>query len=540
MDSENERRLRRNWNLLKQELPVDSFVHQLIADGVFAPNMRSEILNVIPNTASMKAEKFLNAILQTGNRAYEAMIRFISLHPDNRYSRVIQALNIPVVSNDNPPARSGNAANNSQPQADSRPSTATSSGTINSETGEKHRRVVPVRNVRPEENPRSIMGTAPVATVAPLVSVSQNAPALVPAASTAAVIPAPLAAPAPPTRDPSSGDSSASVTPQALFVDSRIGENFIGSRIATQSEMSLASFNTESSDEFGAQMGADAGSPSTADGEPNVRQPTAECPMDMKVLEQELVRIAPTIADLFKKISKQTSSVPTSEEELQKIKDENERLRKTNKSLIEKLNAFQQKIIQLQLDNKKLKENSEMGRAKKGELQQKTVELQAMERRLDDHKRALEEKEAELNTQLLKLKEIEEENHEQREKIDKLVELQDEGIIERNIQQEQISTLVEEKERQKDQIESLEEQQKVGEHRLSSLEERLKLLEHTPRQKGRNRRVMSPPRSTHWMNGYVDHSHHANVKYQSEIKFDPHKNGGKRTSSMGKAAWPFA
>lgn len=114
------------------------------------------------------------------------------------------------------------------------------------------------------------------------------------------------------------------------------------------------------------------------------------------------------------------------------------------------------------------------------------------------------------------------------------------GIIERNIQQEQISTLVEVKERQKDQIESLEEQQKLGEHRLSSLEERLKLLEHTPRQKGRSRRVMSPPRSTHWMNGYVDHSHHANVKYQSEIKFDPHKNSGKRTSSMGKAAWPFA
>lgn len=62
------------------------------------------------------AEKFLNAVLQTGSRAYDAMCRFISLHPDNRYSRVIQALNIPVANNDNPPARSGNTANNNQPR----------------------------------------------------------------------------------------------------------------------------------------------------------------------------------------------------------------------------------------------------------------------------------------------------------------------------------------------------------------------------------------------------------------------------------------
>lgn len=107
------------------------------------------------------------------------------------------------------------------------------------------------------------------------------------------------------------------------------------------------------------------------------------------------------------------------------------------------------------------------------------------------------------------------------------------------MQQEQISILVEEKERQKDQIESLEEQQKIGEHRLFSLEERLKLLEQGPKQRqGRNRRVMSPPRNNYWMNGIMDRSHHANVKFQSEIKFDPNRNG-KRNGSTGKAGWPF-
>jgi hypothetical protein len=98
--------------------------------------------------------------------------------------------------------------------------------------------------------------------------------------------------------------------------------------------------------------------------------------------------------------------------------------------------------------------------------------------------------------------------------------------------------LVEEKERQKDQIDSLEEQQKMGEQRLLRLEQRLNQLEQGPRRQGRNRRVMSPPRNNHWMNGYVDRSHHANVKFQSEIKFNLDRDG-KRTSSQGKAGWPF-
>lgn len=255
------------------------------------------------------------------------------------------------------------------------------------------------------EHPQPSSGCAPVAAVAPQV----NFPARQPLPSY--------------QRRSSSGEIPVSTTPQALFVESRIGESFIGS--SRDSEISIASYNSNTSDDSNSATTTPQASTSSQRG---ASVSGNDAPVDMKVLEQELVRIAPTIADLFKKISVQTSSsIPTTEEELQKVKDENERLRKTNKSLIEKLNAFQQKIIQLQLDNKKLKENGDAGRVKNDAIKQKAAELQAMEKRLDEHKKALEEKGRELNIQLEKLREIEEENEEQRQKIDKLEELQDEG-----------------------------------------------------------------------------------------------------------------
>jgi predicted nucleic acid-binding Zn-ribbon protein len=79
----------------------------------------------------------------------------------------------------------------------------------------------------------------------------------------------------------------------------------------------------------------------------------------MQVLEQELLRLAPTIADVFQRISQSTSQVPVSQEDIKKVKEDNERLRKTNRTLIEKLNTFQQRIIRLQLENKNLREAGE-------------------------------------------------------------------------------------------------------------------------------------------------------------------------------------
>ena len=169
----------------------------------------------------------------------------------------------------------------------------------------------------------------------------------------------------------------------------------------------------------------------------NVRDVDAKnLSVDMNILEQELVKIAPTIAELFQKISKTTQSTPVSQEEIEKVKNENERLRKTNRALIEKLNTFQQKIIQLQLENKQLRERGEGAKEAKDELIRKARELQDLEDRLEEQKRELEEKEIELNMQLMKIKDIENDIVQQKRQITMLETLHEEGQQENTKQQE--------------------------------------------------------------------------------------------------------
>ena len=253
--------------------------------------------------------------------------------------------------------------------------------------------------------------------------------------------------------------------------------------------------------------------------------------VNMETLEQELVRIAPTIADLFNKISSQKNSVAAAtEEELKKIKDDNERLRKTNRSLVEKLNSFQQKIIQLQLENKKLKDDSEREKVKQDELQQRASELEGLKERLEEQKRALEEKEYELDIQMQKIAQVVSDNGKQKEQLDNLERLHEEGLREFDLQQEQITSLMDEKEKQKEQIEDLEAKQRFGEQLLYRLEERLLLLERGGGAARRNRQrsqfglSMSKP----WMNGMVERSHHANVKFQPNFPSDLSQYKGGR------------
>lgn len=253
--------------------------------------------------------------------------------------------------------------------------------------------------------------------------------------------------------------------------------------------------------------------------------------VNMETLEQELVRIAPTIADLFSKISKQKNTVvAATEEELKKIKDDNERLRKTNRSLVEKLNTFQQKIIQLQLENKKLKDDTENEKKTQEELTQRASELEGLKERLEEQKRALEQKEYELDLQMQKIADVISDNEKQKEQLEHLEQLHEEGLREFELQQEQITTLMEDKEKQKEQIEDLEAKQRFGEQLLYRLEERLLSLERGGGAARRNRQrsqfglSMTRP----WMNGMVERSHHANVKFQPQFpsdNFSPNKGG---------------
>ena len=254
--------------------------------------------------------------------------------------------------------------------------------------------------------------------------------------------------------------------------------------------------------------------------------------VDMEALEQELVKIAPTIADLFNKIHQQTSTtvVATSEEELKKIKDDNDRLRKTNRSLVEKLNSFQQKIIQLQLENKKLREVSENEKIKENMLEQKSAELNILKEKLAEQKKALEEKERELDIQMEKIAQVVSDNEEQKLKLANLEQLHEEGMKEFDEQQQQIAELQQEKEQQKEQIQVLEEKQKMSESMLYRLEERLLQLERGGnRRNTRSKFGLSKP----WMNGMVERSHHVNVKLQPQFPTDWSSNG------KGGKGWSF-
>lgn len=222
---------------------------------------------------------------------------------------------------------------------------------------------------------------------------------------------------------------------------------------------------------------ASGGHAAAASGADNSNNPG----VDMKALEQELVRIAPTIAELFQKFAKTTCKEPVSEEEIQNVKAENERLRKTNRALIEKLNSFQHKIIQLQLENKKLREEGEGVMIAKDDLDRKEFELKDLEKRLEEQKQALEEKEMELNNQLMKIKDIEDDIARQKDQIQKLETLHEEGQLDNERQQEEILTLREDKKKQQQQILKLEFKQRVGEERLQSLDSRMRQLEQPKR-----------------------------------------------------------
>lgn len=248
--------------------------------------------------------------------------------------------------------------------------------------------------------------------------------------------------------------------------------------------------------------------------------------LDMEALEKELLKIAPTIADLFNKIHNQTSTVTAaSEEELQKIKDDNDRLRKTNRSLVEKLNSFQQKIIQLQLENKKLREVSDNEKVKQNQLEEKSTELEKLKIKLLQQKHELEEKEKELDLQMSKLQSVIIDNEEQKLKMANLEQLHEEGLREYEDQQLQIRELQKEKDQQREQIEALEEKQKTSEQLLYRLEERLIMLE----QRGQNRNRTRPRfmGSRPWMNGMMEKSHHANVKLQPQFPAEFTQGKGK-------------
>ena len=94
VNPEDERLLRRNWTFLKQELRVEDFVHRFVEHEIFTSGQRSDILNPMPNTHSMRCEKFLQAVIASGHRGFLAFCNYLKDNADNRYSRVISVLEL--------------------------------------------------------------------------------------------------------------------------------------------------------------------------------------------------------------------------------------------------------------------------------------------------------------------------------------------------------------------------------------------------------------------------------------------------------------
>lgn len=94
MKPENERKLWRNWMFLKQELPVPEITDKMIAAGVFTEENKNDINNVKPNSKLMRAEKFLNILLETGDEGYEIFCKILSNDSSGKFEEINEKMDI--------------------------------------------------------------------------------------------------------------------------------------------------------------------------------------------------------------------------------------------------------------------------------------------------------------------------------------------------------------------------------------------------------------------------------------------------------------
>lgn len=92
-----ERMLWKNWQYLKNEIYVEDFIDPMMEAGVFTAQNKRDIMTVQPSTRQMKAEKFLNVLIQAGERGYEMFTTVLhDMRTDNRYTSLMEKLNLPA------------------------------------------------------------------------------------------------------------------------------------------------------------------------------------------------------------------------------------------------------------------------------------------------------------------------------------------------------------------------------------------------------------------------------------------------------------
>ena len=94
MDSSEERKIWKNWNFLKNEVNVDDFLDKMVEYRAFSSEQREEVMNVQPPSRPMKTETFLHAVIKSGSKAWDIFCSLLVQSDDNKYSHVVDKLDI--------------------------------------------------------------------------------------------------------------------------------------------------------------------------------------------------------------------------------------------------------------------------------------------------------------------------------------------------------------------------------------------------------------------------------------------------------------
>jgi len=93
MSSVDESVIRRNWEVLKQELDVDDFVRKLVSAGVWCSTQRTAIYGNASRDA--RAEGFLNEVIKSGAKCIQTVCNILAENRTNpRYEALVKALGI--------------------------------------------------------------------------------------------------------------------------------------------------------------------------------------------------------------------------------------------------------------------------------------------------------------------------------------------------------------------------------------------------------------------------------------------------------------
>lgn len=95
MNAEDENKMRQNWEIIKQEINTDDFVTKFVHLGELSPTEGQRILNGVHGSTDSKGERFLEMVIQGGNKCYQTLCNILLENSNNpRYKTLAKVLGI--------------------------------------------------------------------------------------------------------------------------------------------------------------------------------------------------------------------------------------------------------------------------------------------------------------------------------------------------------------------------------------------------------------------------------------------------------------